>query len=74
MPTPPFSQDRRDWLEEVFSLLRHRDPKNKNKEIVKGGKETDSIFSVSTKSSSNSENNGAAKQNKAMGHGTRRFG
>ena len=24
MPTPPFSQDRRDWLEEVFGLVARR--------------------------------------------------
>jgi hypothetical protein len=73
MPTPPFSQDRRDWLEEVFGLLRSRDQKNKNKDTIKRSKETDSIFSISTESSSNSESNGAAKQNKAMGHGTGRL-
>jgi hypothetical protein len=73
MPTPPFSQDRRDWLEEVFGLLKHRDRKG-NKVIAKAGKETDSVFSFETTSSSGSESNGAAKQNKAMGHGTRRVG
>ena len=24
MPTPPFSQDRRDWLDEVFGLIARK--------------------------------------------------
>lgn len=28
MPTPPFSQDRRDWLEEVFGLIARKSKSN----------------------------------------------
>ncbi len=72
MPTPPFSQDRRDWLDEVFGLIAPRKGKGKAKNL--GQKELGSSSSLDLKSKGSSTDHGAAAKNKAMGDGARRFG
>jgi len=70
MPTPPFSQDRRDWLTEISSLFEKRKDKSKglNSRIPKG------CESVTTISTCNSRDDGASAKDQAMVDGSRRTG
>ena len=64
MPTPPFSQDRRDWLFE----------KRKDKSKGLDSRIPKACESVTTISTCNSRDDGASAKDQAMVDGSRRTG
>jgi hypothetical protein len=78
MPTPPFSQDRRDWLTEIFGLFTK---KNKGKDTAKSAHPAKlnvalpkGCESVTTISPCNSRDDGASAKDQAMGYRPGRLG
>ena len=70
MPTPPFSQDRRDWLTEISALFAKGRDLKKGKLTVGLPKACDSVTTISTFGSRDD----VASKDQTMGDRPRRLG